>query len=119
MHVHICRGGESKSFVGILPSFRKQEICSRPLRLGFERQRSHTRVCCFGCSKGVSKSVQVLFTGIEAVLVLTLRFLDNHDFRSFFRMYLTKTAALFFTIPTQTNVIPTLNLLYHSHKPTW
>ena len=29
------------------------------------------RVCCFSCSKGRSKSVQVLFTGIEAVMVLT------------------------------------------------
>ena len=28
---------------------------------------------CFGCSKGVSKSVQVLFNGTEAVMVLTLR----------------------------------------------
>ena len=26
----------------------------------------------FGCFKGVSKSVQVLFNGIEAVLVLTV-----------------------------------------------
>ena len=32
-------------------------------------------VCSFACLKGVAKSDQVLFTGIEAVLVLTLRIL--------------------------------------------
>ena len=31
---------------------------------------SSGRVCCFGCLKGVSKSVQVLCNGIEAVMVL-------------------------------------------------
>ena len=33
---------------------------------------SFDRVSCFCCLKGVSKSVQVLFNGIEAVLVLSL-----------------------------------------------
>ena len=33
------------------------------------------RVCCFGCLKDVSKSVQVLFNGIEALMVLTLTIL--------------------------------------------
>ena len=32
------------------------------------------RVCCLGCFTGVSKSVQVLFNGIEAVMVLTFRY---------------------------------------------
>ena len=30
------------------------------------------RVFCFGCLKGLSKSVQVLCSGIEALMVLTL-----------------------------------------------
>ena len=30
------------------------------------------RACCFGCLKGVLKSVQVLLSDIEAVMVLTL-----------------------------------------------
>ena len=34
--------------------------------------RALFRACYFGCLKGFSKSVQVLFNGIEAVLVLTL-----------------------------------------------
>ena len=30
------------------------------------------RVCCFGCCKRVSKSVQARFNGIEAVMVRTV-----------------------------------------------
>ena len=30
------------------------------------------RVSCFGCLKGVSKSVQVLFNGIEAAMAMVL-----------------------------------------------
>ena len=33
----------------------------------------------FGCSKGLSKSVQVVFHGVEAVMVLSL---DNCDIAS-------------------------------------
>ena len=33
---------------------------------------THNRVCYFGCLKGVSKSVQVLFNGTDAVLVRTV-----------------------------------------------
>ena len=33
---------------------------------------SHNWVCYFGCLKGASKSVQVLFSGIEMAMVLTL-----------------------------------------------
>ena len=29
------------------------------------------RICYFGCLEGVSKSVQVLFNGMEAAMVLT------------------------------------------------
>ena len=32
------------------------------------------RVCCLDCLKGFAKSVQVLFNGIEEILVLTLRY---------------------------------------------
>ena len=34
--------------------------------------KNYHRVCYFGCLKGVPKSVQVLFNGIEALMVLTL-----------------------------------------------
>ena len=40
-----------------------------PTSLGFDR------VCYLACLKGVSMSFQVLFNGIEAVMVLTLIFL--------------------------------------------
>ena len=33
------------------------------------------RPCCFGCFKGISKSFQVLLSGIETVMVLTLTIL--------------------------------------------
>ena len=33
-------------------------------------------VCCFGCFKGLSESVQVLFHGIETVMILTLIILN-------------------------------------------
>ena len=33
--------------------------------------------CCFGCFKGISKSVQVLLNGAEAVMELTLRILKS------------------------------------------
>ena len=32
---------------------------------------------CFGCPRGISKSVKVLFNGIEAVAVLTLMILKQ------------------------------------------
>ena len=38
---------------------------------------SYTTVCSLGSLKGVSKSVEVLFNGIEAVMVLTLMILKQ------------------------------------------
>ena len=42
-----------------------------------------SRVCHFGCLKGVSRSVQVLLYGIEAVMVLTLMI---RNLRALFRV---------------------------------
>ena len=39
-------------------------------------QGSYDRACCCGYVEGISKSLQVLFNGIEAVMVVTLVILE-------------------------------------------
>ena len=61
-------GPVAKRF-GVLPPGAEgfKEACRRVWKLP-----TFNRVCCFGCLKGRSKSVQVVLNGIEAVLILTL-----------------------------------------------
>ena len=45
-----------------------RQVWAKCLPMNFHH---YFRACCFGCLKGASKLVQVLLSGIEAVMVLT------------------------------------------------
>ena len=53
-------------------SFRSAREHKTPDDTLLRQTTNQKQGCCFGCLRGVSKSVQVLFSGIEAAMVLTL-----------------------------------------------
>ena len=66
-------GGRMEHEEGSLPNPRAHGGTSEAL--ASNTQATNFRVCYFACLNGVSKSVQVLYKGTEAVMVLTLTIL--------------------------------------------